>query len=68
MSEQHTLEFTTTSPAARDLEVSESYVRQLVARGVLPAVRLDSGLILIRKDGLERLRQERLARRSSAAE
>jgi excisionase family DNA binding protein len=59
----------TTGIAARVLECSETHVRDLARRGILPAVKTSNGIRLFNRVDVERLaaeRAERLERRSSA--
>lgn len=51
--------FFTVSEVARLLEVSESTVRNLEGRGVLPAARLNGGMRLFERDAVLKLRARR---------
>jgi excisionase family DNA binding protein len=55
------------SEAARQLEVSAQTVRNLADRGTLPAMRTAGGQRLFRSADVERVRLERLERRTASA-
>jgi excisionase family DNA binding protein len=56
-------EYLTTGSVSRELDVSESRVRQLETAGRLPAVRTDRGVRLFRRADVEALK---VARRAAA--
>jgi len=55
----------TTSSAARELGVAEGTVRLMERRGVLPAVRLSSGMRIFRRVDVERVAAQRKAQQRS---
>ena len=52
-------ELLTTTPAARELEVSSQRVIQLEQQGILKAIRTATGIRLFRRVDIERLKRER---------
>lgn len=60
------LTYTTTSGAARILQVSEGTVRHMEARGELAAIRTDSGVRLFQREVVERAARERARRPGEA--
>lgn len=57
----------TTGTVARELSTSEANVRKLANQGRLASTRAANGIRLFRRDDVERLKQERAARRPLTA-
>ena len=58
--------YVTTSTAARMLGLSSESIRSFAVRGILPALRTESGVRLFERTAIEDLARERAARRARA--
>ena len=56
-------EFLTTSPTAREFEVSPQTVIEWERKGILSAIKTANGLRLFRRSDIEKLKQARNAKR-----